>query len=43
MALRADEFMRVAEMLKSIEPDLDYPNDPHSTQSPGFACCDRQY
>lgn len=30
MALRADEFMRIAQMLKSIEPGLDYPNDSHS-------------
>lgn len=30
MAFRADEFMRIAEMLKSIEPDLDYPNNTHS-------------
>lgn len=30
MAYRADEFMRIAEMLKSVEPDLDYPNNTHS-------------
>ena len=27
---RTDEIKRIAEMLKSIEPDLDYPNDTHS-------------
>lgn len=30
MALMTDEFNRIAEMLKSIEPGLDYPNDKHS-------------
>lgn len=30
MAFRADEYMRIAKMLKSIEPDLDYPNNTHS-------------
>lgn len=27
---RTDEFNRIVEMLKSVEPDLDYPNDKHS-------------
>ncbi len=30
MAWMADEYKRLAEMLKSIEPGLDYPNDRHS-------------